>query len=87
MRFFTFLLFISLVSISTAQNNYSKEISLISDNDLYTSLYRDGYYTNGFLSRIEVYKKPIKILLKKSINFKWVTRCLQHQNLPCNLHR
>lgn len=47
MRIILFLFFTSLTFLSVAQNNFSKEISLITDNDLYTSLYRDGYYTNG----------------------------------------
>ena len=69
MRFFTFLLFISFVSISTAQNNYSKEISLISDNDLYTSLYRDGYYTNGFFITYRSVQKTDQDSPKKIYKF------------------
>lgn len=48
-NFFFVFLFTSVVLFS--QENYSKEISLVSDNDLYTSAYKDKYYTNGtFLS-------------------------------------
>ncbi len=70
MRVFTFLLFFCFTLLSTAQNNYSKEISLISDNDLYTSLYRDGYYTNGlFLTFRTVKNNIIKNSPKKIYKF------------------
>ena len=47
MRRILLLFFSCFAFLSMAQNNFSKEISLISDNDLYTSVHRDGYYTNG----------------------------------------
>jgi hypothetical protein len=56
MRNIIFAFFISVTFLSTAQNNYSKEISLISDNDLYTSVHRDGYYTNGLFLTYRVFK-------------------------------
>lgn len=40
-----FLLFFSLLILG--QEKYSKSVSFINDNDLYTSFYRDRYYTNG----------------------------------------
>lgn len=43
-----FLIVLLVVGNTTrAQPTYSKEIGLISDNDLYTSTYYDRYYTNG----------------------------------------
>ena len=43
-----FIIFIMQLSFtSVAQHNFSKEFSLVSDNDLYTSIVRDRYYTNG----------------------------------------
>ncbi|MEI6864911.1 lipid A deacylase LpxR family protein [Flavicella sp.] len=43
---FTFFLLLGTGSIS-GQKYFSKEIGLISDNDLYVSTYYDRYYTNG----------------------------------------
>uniref|UniRef100_UPI004047D54A lipid A-modifier LpxR family protein n=1 Tax=Polaribacter sp. TaxID=1920175 RepID=UPI004047D54A len=47
--------FIYLLSVSSvfSQNSYSKSISLVSDNDLYTSTYRDRYYSNGLFVRYQ----------------------------------
>tara|TARA_R110002124_G_scaffold286985_2_gene469551 strand:+ start:1169 stop:2110 length:942 start_codon:yes stop_codon:yes gene_type:complete len=67
MRFFVFFSFISITFLSTAQNNYSKEISLISENDLYTSIIRDGYYTNGLFLTYRTIKNDITIDLPKKI--------------------
>ena len=67
MRFFVFFSFISITFLSTAQNNYSKEISLISENDLYTSIIRDGYYTNGLFLTYRPIKNDITIDLPKKI--------------------
>lgn len=40
-------LFVFLSHKTFPQRKYSKELSIISDNDLYTSLSKDRYYTNG----------------------------------------
>lgn len=47
MKLFIFIIisFYSLVTIS--QEKFSKEISLVTDNDLYASITRDRYYTSG----------------------------------------
>lgn len=47
MRILILVAFLSVSFLSFSQYNFSKEISLLSDNDLYTSVYRDRYYTNG----------------------------------------
>lgn len=67
MRVFIFLFFIGFTFLSVAQNNFSKEISLISDNDLYTSYYRDGYYTNGLFLTYRTVKDDISKELPKKI--------------------
>lgn len=70
MRIMAFLFFICLPFLGVAQNTYSKEISLISDNDLYTSVYRDRYYTNGlFLTYRVVKNKNTDDLPKKIYKF------------------
>ena len=56
MRFFLFFLFFSVTILSVSQSNFSKEISFINDNDLYTSFYRDGYYTNGMFLTLRAFK-------------------------------
>jgi len=51
MRLRLFLLFTFLTSFIAAQQKFSKEISFVNDNDLYASIERDQYYSNGmFLS-------------------------------------
>ena len=47
MRVLLFIAFFSIPFFCNSQHVFSKEISLVSDNDLYTSAYRDRYYTNG----------------------------------------
>lgn len=45
------LLFLIITGSIVSQNKFSKEFKILSDNDLYVSLYNDRYYTNGlFLS-------------------------------------
>jgi len=66
MRTLSFLFLISISFCSFSQNSFSKEFSLLTDNDLYTSTYRDRYYTNGmFLTfRTVVNNKNIKTTKK-----------------------
>ena len=47
MKILSFLFIICSSFCSFSQNSFSKEFSLLTDNDLYTSTYRDRYYTNG----------------------------------------
>ncbi|WP_299059332.1 lipid A deacylase LpxR family protein [uncultured Polaribacter sp.] len=61
-------LFSSLIALS--QEKFSKEISFITDNDLYTSTYDDRYYTNGmFLSFKYLAKKMDNSLDKKILEW------------------
>ncbi len=66
MRILSFLFLLSIPFYSFSQNSFSKEISLLTDNDLYTSTYRDRYYTNGiFLTFKTVTSSKNKKLAKK----------------------
>ena len=67
MRIFTFLLYMSYTYLGIAQNNYSKEVSLVSDNDLYTSMTRDGYYTNGLFLNYRTVKNDVSETSPKRI--------------------
>lgn len=61
--------FIFLLSVSSvfSQNSYSKSISLVSDNDLYTSTYRDRYYSNGLFVRYQFLGTSANEKLEKKI--------------------
>jgi hypothetical protein len=51
MRIRLALFFAFITTFITAQQKFSKEISFVNDNDLYASIERDQYYSNGmFLS-------------------------------------
>ena len=66
MRILSFLFLISISFCSFSQNSFSKEFSLLADNDLYTSTYRDRYYTNGlFLTFRTVENTKTQKLVKK----------------------
>lgn len=73
MRLASFLILFFIPFFCVSQNSFSKEFSLLSDNDLYTSLYRDRYYTNGLflnfktVSENSITKKKIKKTHKFSI--------------------
>lgn len=70
MKKITVLAFIFLIELSFGQEQFSKQFSFITDNDLYTSVNRDRYYTSGiFLS----YKYAAKNLKRKEINriYEW----------------
>ncbi len=58
-------LFSSLIALS--QEKFSKEISFITDNDLYTSTYDDRYYTNGMFLSFKYLAKKINNSLGKKI--------------------
>ncbi|MBU3012236.1 lipid A deacylase LpxR family protein [Polaribacter vadi] len=67
-RIFIIIFFVSL-SISS-QQKYAKEISFVNDNDLYASVDRDRYYTNGmFLTYRYLTKNNNKNLDKKIIEW------------------
>ncbi|WP_435416547.1 lipid A deacylase LpxR family protein [Polaribacter aestuariivivens] len=50
-----------------SQDKFSKEISFITDNDLYTSLKNDRYYTNGMFLSFRYLSKKKKENLEKQI--------------------
>ncbi len=58
-------LFSSLIAFS--QEKFSKEISFITDNDLYTSTYDDRYYTNGMFLSFKYLAKKMNNSLDKKI--------------------
>lgn len=70
MRILSFLFIISISFNGLSQTSFSKEISVLTDNDLYTSVYRDRYYTNGlFVTFRTVEKIKNKKLAKKIHSF------------------
>ena len=56
---------------TNAQKPFTKEIGIYSDNDSYTSLYNDGYYTNGltFFYKFMPEKKSTAYI-KKIVEYK-----------------
>lgn len=82
-----FFLFIFFYSKNIHSQNFTnKEIGLISDNDLYTSTYKDRYYTNGtfiyfrFLAKTS--KKPIKRIREFSLGQKMYTPTPAFSDFP-----
>lgn len=70
MRILSFLFIISISFTGLSQASFSKEVSLLTDNDLYTSTYRDRYYTNGlFVTFRTVEKIKNKKIIKKIHSF------------------
>jgi hypothetical protein len=70
MKFFIFILFL-FVSLSTcSQEKFSREISLITDNDLYVSSFKDRYYTSGIFLTYRQLLNSKKNLLDKRI-YEW----------------
>jgi len=67
MRKKLFFLFLVTSTIGFSQKNYSKEFSLLSDNDLYTSVTRDKYYTNGLFLSYRFLKPSNSIKREKTI--------------------
>lgn len=56
----TFLAVFFFVLASHSQDSYSKQFSIITDNDLYTSINRDKYYTSGIFLSYKYASKKIK---------------------------
>ena len=62
--------FIFLTFHLYCQNNYSKEFSIQTDNDLYTSITQDRYYTNGISFKYNyITKKKSSEIIKNIISF------------------
>lgn len=69
MRQLFFLSFFLISLAAFSQQSFSKEFSLLTDNDLYTSLFRDRYYSNGlFLTYRQVHKAGENKKIKKIIS-------------------
>lgn len=64
-------IFFSLFSCAIfSQKKFSKEIKFVNDNDLYTSVQKDRYYTNGiFLSYRYIQQSNNNKVIKKIYNF------------------
>jgi hypothetical protein len=70
MKNINLLFFFFIPVIAFSQGKFSKEISLITDNDLYVSVNRDRYYTNGLFLSYRYLKTNTNIVLDKKI-FEW----------------
>jgi hypothetical protein len=70
MRYFYFFLILFSSSSFFSQTKFSKEISLVTDNDLYVSTADDRYYTSGIFLSYKYLSKKKSINLDKKI-LKW----------------
>jgi hypothetical protein len=68
-KYFALLLFFATFW-SFSQEKFSKEISFVNDNDLYVSVVRDRYYTNGMFLNYRYLSENKKESLEKKI-FQW----------------
>ncbi|MEO9571196.1 MAG: lipid A deacylase LpxR family protein [Polaribacter sp.] len=67
MRKIIFTLFLFVATLTISQEKFSKEISFITDNDLYVSIIRDRYYTSGIFLGYKYLSKNKKEALEKKI--------------------
>lgn len=70
MKYTTFIILLFFSSFIISQEKFSKEISLVTDNDLYVSTIRDRYYTSGIFLTYRYLSKQKKEHLEKRI-FEW----------------
>lgn len=70
MKYFFLIITVFVTSYSIAQEKFSKEISLITDNDLYVSATRDRYYTSGVFFKYRYLSNKKNKALEKKI-FEW----------------
>lgn len=71
MKYIIIIIALFTTSFIISQEKFSKEISLITDNDLYVSTIRDRYYTSGiFLSYRYLSKKKNESLEKRILEWK-----------------
>ena len=74
--------FILLILFSTqlfSQQKYAKEFSFVNDNDLYTSIHRDSYYTNGMFF---TYRYASNLSLKKAVKKIYSIQLGHHMYTP-----
>ncbi len=67
MKYGLFFLIFCIPFCIYSQQKFSKEISFVSDNDLYVSVNRDRYYTNGFFLTYRYLTKNENVRLEKKI--------------------
>ena len=70
MKYITCILVFFFTSVVISQEKFSKEISLVTDNDLYVSSIRDRYYTSGIFINYRYLSLKKKEHLEKRI-FEW----------------
>ena len=71
MKYFVFALLLFVASFTISQEKFSQEISFITDNDLYTSIVRDRYYSSGiFLVYRHLSDKKNESLEKRILEWK-----------------
>lgn len=82
MKFIIFSFFVLFGLNLIAQEKFSKEISLVTDNDLYVSINRDRYYTSGVFITYRHLAKNTNINLEKRI-FDWqIAHTMYTPNTP-----
>ncbi|QVY66823.1 lipid A deacylase LpxR family protein [Polaribacter sp. Q13] len=67
MKYFILTIIVFVSSYTIAQEKFTKEISLVTDNDLYVSAHRDRYYTSGIFLTYRYLSKNKKPSLEKRI--------------------
>ncbi|MCL7764445.1 lipid A deacylase LpxR family protein [Polaribacter sp. Z014] len=67
MKYFILTIIVFVSSYTIAQEKFTKEISLVTDNDLYVSAHRDRYYTSGIFLTYRYLSKKKKTSLEKRI--------------------
>ncbi|MCG1037752.1 lipid A deacylase LpxR family protein [Polaribacter sargassicola] len=67
MKKFSLIFFFFISSFIFSQEKYSKEISFVTDNDLYVSVKKDRYYTSGIFLTYRYLSKNTKTTLEKKI--------------------
>ena len=70
MKYFIFILFLFDFLITSSQEKFSREISLVTDNDFYISSFKDHYYTSGVFLTYRQLLNSKNNLLDKRI-FEW----------------
>lgn len=73
MKKFIFVLLLFASTLTVSQEKFSKEISFITDNDLYVSIVRDRYYTSGIFLGYKYLSKTKNESLEKKI-IEWQLR-------------
>ena len=67
MKYLIFILVLSTTLYTMSQEKFAKEISLVTDNDLYSSITKDRYYTSGIFLKYRYLSNKKNESLKKRI--------------------